>query len=236
MDALSHRTGVVTADICAEWLNLIDRSYAAVGTSRHDDKNFSARSSSMRLFSISGIDLEAVRRAISGNELPTSCERALGAAVACDLDQCWVRRQYPPAKYPSLHAPHSWHQDGALHFDFRACSAEQRREGVLDMITCWIPLTPCGIDAPGLELIERQMEGLLPPPHMTDQYLREQFSPEEFQQPAMQPGDALLFRGGILHRTHVTAQMTKVRTSIELRLFVADRIPERLRDDRFCNL
>lgn len=87
MDAWAHRTGVVTADLCAGWLALIESSYAAVGRFEQTDKDFSARSSSMRLFSVPGIDMEGVGRAMSGNELSASCERALGAPVVCDVDQ-----------------------------------------------------------------------------------------------------------------------------------------------------
>jgi hypothetical protein len=43
----------------------------------------------------------------------------------------------------------------------------------------------------------------------------------------------LIFRGDILHRTHVVPEMTKDRTSIELRFFSAVSIPERLQTDRF---
>ena len=52
-------------------------------------------------------------------------------------------------------------------------------------------------------------------------------------EPVDESGDALLFRGDVLHRTHVTPRMTRDRTSIELRFFAADRIPERLRGDQF---
>src|SRR6202140_4223876 len=110
MDALVHRTGVVAADLCAGWLAWIDRSYAVAGRFEQDGKDFSVRSSSMRLFSVPGIDMEGVSRAMSGNELSALCERELGAPVVCDGDQCWVRRQYAPGNYPPLHAPHSWHQ------------------------------------------------------------------------------------------------------------------------------
>ncbi len=237
MDAWAHWTGVVAADVCAGWLNLIEGRYAAADRFARDDKDFSAHSSSMRLFSVPGIDVEGVGRAMSGSEIFASFAHSLGGPVVCDVDQCWVRRQYAHGNYPPLHAPHSWHQDGALHFDFRAYSGRQLPPGaVLDMITCWIPLTPCGFDAPGLELIAQGTEGLLTPGQLKDMHVRELFAAEEFHRPAMQPGDALLFGGGVLHRTHVTPQMTRDRTSIELRLFAADRIPERLHGDRFVTL
>src|ERR1051325_3407464 len=55
-------------------------------------------------------------------EAPTGAwiKNELESHVVCDLDQSWVRRQYAPANYPRFHAPHGWHQDGALKFDFAA--------------------------------------------------------------------------------------------------------------------
>jgi Phytanoyl-CoA dioxygenase (PhyH) len=161
----------------------------------------------------------------------------LGTRIACDLNQAWVRRQYAPAHYPPWHAPHGWHQDGALGFDYPS-----HREGnyppdaLLTMVTCWIPLTPCGLEAPGLELVTRRLEGLLAPEEFTDERVRVRFTFEDFWQPVMQAGDALLFRGDILHRTHVTQAMTKGRTSIELRFFPTDAVPARLKGDRFVSL
>ena len=224
----AHLEGAVTAGVCARWLASIERSYAA------DKKDFSPYSSSMRLFSIPEIEPDAVRTALSGSGLIASCERALGGPVVCDADECWTRRQYAPGNYPPLHAPHSWHQDGALRFDFHARSGRQPPpEAVLDMMTCWIPLTECGVSAPGMELVTRRPEGLVAPADLTDDRVRARFAPQEFWQPVMQTGDALMFRGGVLHRTHVTPTMTKERTSVELRLFPAHRIPERLKGDRF---
>ena len=161
----------------------------------------------------------------------------LGNRVTCDLDQSWVRRQYAPRNYPSLHAPHGWHQDGALKFDFLL----QRdrgipRDAMLPMVTCWIALGACGEDAPGLEIVTRRLDGLLAPAELREAVVRARFASEEFCQPVLAAGDALLFRGDLLHRTHVTPAMTKDRTSLELRFFPASEIPKRLRGDRMIPL
>ena len=164
-------------------------------------------------------------------------ENALGGPVLCDLDQAWVRRQYAPANYPPLHAPHGWHQDGALGFDFLAHSdGSFPPDALLRMVTCWIPLSSCGVDAPGLEFVMRRHDRLLPVTSLTDTHVRARFAPAEFHVPTMQPGDVLLFCGDILHRTYVTPAMRNDRTSIELRFFAADRIPPRLARDRFVPL
>ena len=161
----------------------------------------------------------------------------LGHTVAVDLDQSWVRRQYAPGRYPPLHAPHQWHQDGALGFNFLSVSAEAGcAEGLLEMITIWIALGPCGLDSPGLELVTQPIQELVQPELLTDCHLRTAFAPELFWTPVMAKGDALLFSGDILHRTHVTSDMSHDRTSIELRCFAGERLPSRLKRDRFVSL
>jgi hypothetical protein len=101
------------------------------------------------------------------------------------------------------------------------------------MITIWIALGPCGTDAPGLELLTRSPNELVLPSQLVDVRLRSAFAPELFWTPVLSAGDALLFSGDILHRTHVLPGMTRDRTSIELRCFAADRLPARLKGDRF---
>jgi hypothetical protein len=158
----------------------------------------------------------------------------LGWRLLCNLDQSWVRRQYAPSRYPPLHAPHGWHQDGALKFDFQSHpDGEVPHNAVLNMVTCWIPLDSCGVDAPGLELITERLGALLSPHQLQTEFLQTRFTHKRFWQPTLGPGDALLFRGDILHRTHVMPEMTNNRTSIELRVFSAASIPERLQTDRF---
>lgn len=154
--------------------------------------------------------------------------------LACNYDQSWIRRQYAPVNYPPHHAPHGWHQDGALGFDFLAHGAgPYPAAALLNMVTCWIPFTPCGVDAPGLELVTQPQPALLAPAELTEPGIRERFVIEKFWRPVMKPGDALLFRGDILHRTHVLPTMTHDRTSVELRFFPADHLPSRLRSDSF---
>jgi ectoine hydroxylase-related dioxygenase (phytanoyl-CoA dioxygenase family) len=140
---------------------------------------------------------------------------ALGGAPWCLADQCWVRRARPP---------HHWHQDGGLHHDY----LNQPLAGaLLPMVTCWIALTPCGDDAPGLEWVEPALPQLLPPAELTDSAVHARFPETAFHRPRLAAGDALVFGGGLLHRTHATAAMTRPRTSIECR-FCAHPPPPRL--------
>ena len=101
------------------------------------------------------------------------------------------------------------------------------------MVTCWIALDACGTDAPGLEFIIRRLDELIKPGALTDESVRREFPEEALWRPVLAPGDAVVFRGDLLHRTYVTPAMTRDRTSIELRFFAADRIPERVKRDRF---
>ena len=108
--------------------------------------------------------------------------------------------------------------------------------GLLPMLTSWLPLVPCGDDAPGLEFVAVPIDNLLPPNALPDQSLRATHASEKFWKPLMQPGDVVLFRSGVIHRTHVTPAMQSDRTNIELRFVAANRIPPRLAHDRFIPL
>jgi ectoine hydroxylase-related dioxygenase (phytanoyl-CoA dioxygenase family) len=87
------------------------------------------------------------------------------------------------------------------------------------MATCWIALNACGMDAPGLEIVMERFAQLLPPAELTEANIRRRFAAERVWRPVMEPGDALLFSGDILHRTNVSPQMKNDRTSLELRFF-----------------
>ena len=102
------------------------------------------------------------------------------------------------------------------------------------MVTCWVALTPCGAQAPGLELVRQRLDSLLSPATLTEDRVHARFPTEGFWSPVMEPGDVLIFSGGTLHRTHVTPHMDADRTSIELRFFPAQAIPDRLAGDRFA--
>ena len=220
-------SGAVPVDVCNRWLALIERRYAALDA-LHADPDFSLHSSSLRLRAVSEISPDEVLRAVVHGELL----RRLGDHLVCDIDQCWIRRQYAPCNAPPHHAAHSWHQDGALGFDFVAHAGKPLpANALLDMITCWIPLTACGEHAPGLELVQPRIARMFAPAELTESNLRAAFPPDAFERPVMAAGDALLLPGSTLHRTHVSPAMTHDRTSIELRLFATQ--PDRLRGDRF---
>jgi len=157
----------------------------------------------------------------------------LGPAALVNLDQCFLRHQHPPGAGPPRVPPHSWHQDGALGHDFSL--APQADGGLLEMLTCWIALTPCGADrAPALEWVAPSPARLLSPPELTDDAVRAAFGGRIVAAGPLEPGDALVFDGTLLHRTSGNAAMRHERKSAELRFFAA--VPPRLAGQRFVAL
>ena len=88
-------------------------------------------------------------------------------------------------------------------------------------------LDDCGADAPSLEWIEAPMPGVLPPAELGDAALRRRFGDALRAHAVLAAGDALVFGGSLLHRTHVTPQMRHSRASVELRWALAP-LPPRL--------
>ena len=218
------------------WLVAIDAHPAWLRRDAGLDAAFNVHSSSLRLSSIPSLDAAVIANDLLGGPTGAVCSARLGDAVACNVDACWVRRQYAPSRYPPGHSAHAWHQDGALGFDFLRPAQPPGADQLLAMLTCWIALTPCGADAPGLEWIDAETPGLLPPGALRDEAVRAAHDAADFRRPVMRPGDCLAFGGNVLHHTHASPSMRHDRTSLEIRLFDASRIPERLVGDRFVAL
>ena len=237
MAAATRVRGIVSAATAKAWLAAIDAHPAWSHRSPDPGGDFNAHSSSLRVAAVVGLDVAAIVQSVVAGAVGALCHAQLGDALACDIDRCWVRRQYAPCRYPPGHAPHSWHQDGALGFDFLdASSSATTRPALLSMLTCWIAVTPCGVEAAGLEFIDREYDSLLPLSALADDAVRARHHEREFARPLLQAGDALVFDGGMLHHTHVRSDMPLDRTSLELRFFAAGSIPARLRHGRFLHL
>ena len=162
------------------------------------------------------------------------CNALLHGPIAIDLDQSWVRHQPATSPGQNGYRRHSWHQDGALHFDFSAhAGTVLPADELLPMVTCWIVLTPCGADAPGLELVAEPVGELLAPLDLRDEVVDARWPDAQRLRPILAAGDAVVFTGEVLHRTFVTSAMTQSRTSVELRCFLAGAMPDRVRKDRF---
>jgi hypothetical protein len=102
------------------------------------------------------------------------------------------------------------------------------------MITAWVPLMPCGADAPALEVVLDPNAGNWPAPSLTDlvnplkvedrpyQEAREKFGAEKCWRPEYEPGDLMLFSHFTYYRTFFTREMRRPTVAIEIK-FLGDR-------------
>jgi hypothetical protein len=142
----------------------------------------------------------------------------VGEGWRCRLEHSWVRKKFAPGKAASTgYRIQDWHQDGALGVQFPI--EPGAAIPATPMAICWVPLDACGRDSPGLEFIRRGQAGLLHFTELDDGLLRRRFEAEAFWAPELELGDVVLFRGDVLHRTHVTPEMRADRMSIEYRIF-----------------
>ena len=231
--AVAQVRGAVASASARMWLERID-AHPAWARQAPAGPDFNPCSSSLRAAAVPALDLRGIAASLLAGDVGAISRGRLGDALALDLDQCWVRRQYAPARVPAGHARHSWHQDGALGFDFLDPGTTDG--AVLAMVTCWIALTACGANAPGIEFAGGDRADLLPLAALTDAEVGARHPERDRLRPVLRPGDALVFGGGVLHHTHVAEPMTHDRTSLELRFFPAGKPPERLRGDRLLTL
>ncbi len=106
-----------------------------------------------------------------------------------------------------------WHQDGAF------MGADTRSLNV------WLALTHCGDDAPGLDVVGRRFDALLPTGNGA--YADWGIKPEDAEaagagiivRPIFEAGDALIFDHLLLHRTGRDAGMKNGRYAIETWFF-----------------
>lgn len=205
--AVALLRGALPAALCAQWLAALSDGLQV----------------SRPLSSLAVPDARSVLEALRGSALAEQVEQVLGRQSLCNLDQSFVRHGQPP---------HGWHQDGALRFDFIARGNRPLHDDdVLVMRTCWIALTPCGDDAPGLEWVDAPQPRLLRPAELQPEAVAGRHDAALLRRPALQSGDALVFDGWLLHRTHWRPAMTQPRTSLELRFFAAP-LPARVAGDR----
>ena len=144
----------------------------------------------------------------------------MGVPWRCRLEHSWLRKKFAPCNAPASARPlQNWHQDGALGIQFTHEPGPPIRP--VAMTTCWIPLDRCGADSPGLEFIRKLQPYLLHFTELDDALLRRRFDASHFWAPELELGDAMLFRGDVLHRTYLIPEMRADRMSIEYRIFPA---------------
>ncbi len=112
-----------------------------------------------------------------------------------------------------------WHQDGAF------------LGSTTRTVNVWVALTPCGLDAPGVEVFGRAFPDIVTTGtggaeftwSVGDEHAASLDGPLEV--PTFEPGDALLFDQLTLHRTHITPSMRHRRYAIESWFFAPSTYP-----------
>jgi hypothetical protein len=140
----------------------------------------------------------------------------LGEPPAVSLQKCTLRRAIPDRGH---HIP-GWHQDGAFLGGVRA-------------LNVWLSLSHCGDDAPGLDLVPRRLDHIVPTG--TDDaifdWVVSQTQAEKaagdlpILRPIFEPGDVMLFDELYLHATATGPTMTKVRHAVECWFFGPSAFP-----------
>ena len=151
--------------------------------------------------------------------LDTALTKYLGERPALSVKK-WTLRRVPVMETDGVFQP-NWHQDGAF-----------LGQGIRT-INFWLTLTHCGDTAPGLDVVPRRMDEILPTG--TDDALFDWSVGEGLvarvaeESPVVRPifeaGDALFFDERFLHRTAVEATMTHERYAIESWFFAPSHYP-----------
>ncbi len=196
-----------------------------IGEILPDFYNFNPYCSSTKIQALNDcpeFDLDEFLQSIANFDLFDLIRQTLSPRFRCNLSQSWLRKQYAIANYPRWHQPQSWHQDGCLGLQFPTQTPRDKitlDRALNPLITLWLPLSPCGQNAPGLEFITQPIDKPVHFSYLKDSWLRSQFSSELFLRPILTVGDAIVFLNQTLHRTYVNTEMKCDRISIELRFF-----------------
>lgn len=139
----------------------------------------------------------------------------LGERPALSANKCTLRRV-------PLTTSTSWHQDGAF------LGSEVRT------LNLWLCLSPCGTDAPGLDVLPRRLDGVLETGtngalfdwSVSPERVAELTERTPVLRPQFEPGDALLFDHLFLHRTAIEPDMVRERHAIETWFFAPSSYPD----------
>ena len=139
----------------------------------------------------------------------------LGEQPALSANKCTLRRV-------PVDTATNWHQDGAfLGPDVRS-------------LNLWLALSSCGLDSPGLEIVPRRLDTVLPTGtegamfewSVSPQIVAEAAGDVPVLRPEFGPGDALLFDHLFLHRTAAGPGMTRERYAMETWFFAPSTYPD----------
>ncbi|MGI9602358.1 MAG: hypothetical protein ACR2QE_10765 [Acidimicrobiales bacterium] len=136
----------------------------------------------------------------------------VGGRPAISANKCTLR-------LVPLDAIGGWHQDGAfLGRDIKA-------------INIWLTLSPCGVDAPGLDVVDHRLDEIVETGTGGAAYdwaVGDQVVDGlgGVVRPRFEAGDIMIFDEMNLHRTAMDPAMTKPRYAIEFWCFSAARYPD----------
>lgn len=139
----------------------------------------------------------------------------LGERPALSANKCTLRRV-------PLSTSTGWHQDGAF-----------LGEGVRSL-NLWLALGSCGSDAPGLDLVPRRIDRVVPSGtegatfdwSVAPDVVAHEAGEAGVIRPEFRPGDALIFDHLFLHSTAVEEEMTNERHAMETWFFAPSAYPD----------
>jgi hypothetical protein len=139
----------------------------------------------------------------------------MGERPALSVQKVTMRRVTPDA------GNSGWHQDGAFLGDVRA-------------LNVWLCLSRCGEDAPGLDLVPRRLEEIVPTGtegamfdwSVSPKVVEEVAADHPVVRPHFEPGDMLLFDHLFLHKTAASTEMPNSRYAVESWFFSPSAFPD----------
>jgi hypothetical protein len=137
----------------------------------------------------------------------------LGERSAMSMNKSTLRRARPDDGG-------TWHQDGAFMGDVRA-------------LNIWLSLSHCGDDAPGLDVVPRRLDHIVPTGtegaifdwSVAPAVAEESAGQSGIVRPIFEPGDVLMFDELCLHSTALDPAMTKTRYAVESWFFGPSAFP-----------
>lgn len=220
--------GALPPALCAALAAQAEACIAALPPAHPD---LQPTSGSLRLRALGDALFDELLRTLWAGAAGPLLRQRIGPQGLCLRDQCWLRRQHPPALRPPGQHPHQWHQDGALGCRFEGSDGSAGDDALAPLTTAWVALVDCGDDAPSLQWVDAAVSTRLAPPALVDAAVERRFGLGARRHARLAAGDALVFGGALLHRTHVTPAMRRSRISVEFRFAGTGGLPARLQGE-----
>ncbi len=142
----------------------------------------------------------------------------LGEHPALSVNKCTLRKVTPDIR--GGFEGSVWHQDGAFLGKVRA-------------LNVWLSLSHCGDQAPGLDIVPRRLDGVVPTGtegaifdwSVSQAVAEEAAGAVPILRPIFEPGDVLLFDELFLHATAADPEMPNTRYAVESWFFGPSAFP-----------